>query len=266
MIALLLMSRPTASRAASRPRPSSRDIRCPESAHLDTGSHFAPQRSCAPTMQRIKANETRRCAVNHPTGSSELSRRNALVSATSLSAEHQPFGHDWPFVEGWTLIRRGQLMVEAVTLPHDVTTGGGWSAGVNTVNRGACPPVGRHWYAKTFRLPADADENELSLRFERLSGDTVVRVNGREAARCKERDCEVLVPLTPFVTRGVHVIVVVDVDGTCTPEGRTRPGPAIHRPVWLRRIPKVRLGGNGTQIDAGHAPQRSVIVGDARRC
>lgn len=152
------------------------------------------------------------------------------------------------FLEGWTVAKRGTDIARAVELPHDAMIGETRSPDAGTGNHGGYFPGGAYRYEKTWKVPADAADRLMSLRFEGVYGRTVVRVNGAVAAEWDSGYREVSVPLSPFITPGEDALIDVEVDNTRTPNSRWYTGSGIYRPVSLISVPHTHIAEDGIHV------------------
>lgn len=184
-----------------------------------------------------------------------------------------PMDHPSPretnlFTQGW-LFRRGlEDSGSVVDLPHDAMIGERRSADAATANHGGYFPGGRYVYTKQWQAPADSEGREFTLHFEGVYGDTVVSVNGHQAAHWNSGYREMSVPLTDFVVAGESLSIEVTVDNTSVPNSRWYTGSGIYRPVWLESTLPTRFATDGVRVvtrsvgDPACVTVSTVAVGD----
>ncbi|GAA5031219.1 DUF4982 domain-containing protein [Microbacterium fluvii] len=147
------------------------------------------------------------------------------------------------FAYGWAVMRDG--IEKTVDIPHD--------AMIDRPRRKDAPagahngwfPGGRAVYRRSFRMPADADERSLALRFEGVQGEAAVRVDGRLLAQWHSGYREVIVPLDGTGAPGAEVSIEVDVDHTGHPDSRWYTGTGIYRDVTVLDRPRAHIVADG---------------------
>ena len=151
------------------------------------------------------------------------------------------------FTDDWEFRRATTPGTELVRLPHDAMIGETRTPEGGTEGHGGFFPGGRYTYAKSWQVPADADDRHYSLFFEGIQGNARILVNGKEAGYYDSYYREFSVPLTGF-TPGENVMIEVDVDNSSVPNSRWYTGSGIYRPVWLESAGTSRIAPDGIAI------------------
>lgn len=137
------------------------------------------------------------------------------------AAAMQLFNGDWEFR------REGESAWNRVTLPHDAAHGLPYDEREDA-DQGYVPSP-RTFYRKRFVMPKDGDG--LSLRFDGVYMDSVVRVNGRTAGGRRNGYLPFEVPLDA----GERVNLIEVECNAPSPNARWYTGVGILRDVWLVR-------------------------------
>jgi beta-galactosidase len=152
-----------------------------------------------------------------------------------------------PFNDHWTVRAPGGAE-KPITLPHDAMIHESRSADHPTGSHGAYFLGGRYLYTKHWKAPADAARRRLTLIFEGVYGDTVVRLNGQRIGACASGYREFAVRLDPAIRPDADNLLEVDVDNSHVPNSRWYSGSGIYRPVWLENTPLTAFTRDGLRF------------------
>ena len=128
-------------------------------------------------------------------------------------------------------------------LPHD------WAVELdfvnvpnNSVKEHGYKPIGRQfpatsigWYRRSISIPASDEGRRLVLRFDGVSRDCVIWLNGHYIGRNLSGYSEFDFDITDYVWYGKQNVLVVRVDATQN-EGWFYEGAGIYRHVWLMKL------------------------------
>ena len=121
---------------------------------------------------------------------------------------------------------------QAVTLPHDWSSDGPFSAEFGSGNGYA--PGGIGWYRKHFQLDTPPAPRSVTLEFDGVYDDSEVWVNGQYVGGRPYGFSSFQCDLTPFVKFGAHDnVVAVRVDHSRFADSRYYTGSGIYRNVRL---------------------------------
>lgn len=168
-----------------------------------------------------------------------------------------------PFNDNWTVVGHGEDNPTSITLPHDAMIGATRSRTGATGTHGGYFPGGRYVYSKSWTVPGDLADRQMSLFFEGVYGRTRIRVDGMEVGASVGGYREFAVPLHEL-TPGRTLLIEVDVDNTAVPNSRWYTGTGIYRSVRLEAVPAAHLVRDGVTLRttrlAGSGATVNVIV------
>lgn len=136
------------------------------------------------------------------------------------------------FNDNWIFKKHGAISGRAVTLPHDAMLEEKRTADCPNGKNSGYFPGGKYCYEKKFNLDKNDVDKEVSLFFEAVYRNAIIKVNGSIAKEHKYGFTEFLVYITPYIREGENV-VQVDVDNSLEPNCRWYSGSGIYRSVWL---------------------------------
>jgi beta-galactosidase len=148
------------------------------------------------------------------------------------------------FNHGWEFAREGSTDWIPVTLPHDAMIHETRRADAPAWAHGAYFPGGRYVYRKRWTIPADAQDNEIILRFEGVYRHSRVLLDGIDVGGELGGFTGFAVPLGHLEPDTEHLIEVT-VDNTETPNARWYTGSGIYRPVWIETRNAIHLVSDG---------------------
>ncbi len=152
------------------------------------------------------------------------------------------------FNDGWKYRRLGEGEWRKVTVPHDAMLGEerrqGNPSGVN-----ACWYAGFDYeYKKTFFLPAEYAEKEITIEFEGVYRCAEVYVNGEKACYRPYGYTNFYVPVNAFARFGEENEILVVARNADQPNSRWYSGAGIYRPVKMYVAEKKHVNFNGVKI------------------
>ncbi len=152
----------------------------------------------------------------------DLSGNGWKFSRDSVKWETVAVPHDWaisgPFDKKWDL-----QVVAIKENGEDVAT-------EHSGRSGALPWIGKGYYRRTFKVPADCGHAELV--FDGAMADAKVRVNGHDAGGWAYGYNAFVLDITPYVKRGGDNRLEVSLNNL-EESNRWYPGGGIYRPVKL---------------------------------
>jgi len=148
------------------------------------------------------------------------------------------------FNAGWEFAREGSADWIAVTLPHDAMIHETRRADAPAWAHGAYFPGGRYVYRKRWTVPADAQDKEISLRFEGVYRHSRVLLDGIDVGGEIGGFTGFAVPLGHLEPDSEHLIEVT-VDNSETPNARWYTGSGIYRPVWVETRNTIHIASDG---------------------
>ena len=153
------------------------------------------------------------------------------------------------FNNGWKYRRAGgNESWKEVTIPHDAmiserrtadSAGGintGWFEGYDYV------------YEKTFEVPEEMKENEVSFEFEGVYHNAEVYINDRKAGFRPYGYTNFYVEADPYLKYGEENVIRVIAHNADQPNSRWYSGAGIYRPVWMDVFSKQHIQRNGIRI------------------
>lgn len=142
------------------------------------------------------------------------------------------------FNDNWIFKKHGAISGRAVTLPHDAMLEEKRTADCPNGKNSGYFPGGEYCYEKKFNLDKNDVDKEVSLFFEAVYRNAIIKVNGSIAKEHKYGFTEFSVYITPYIREGENV-VQVDVDNSLEPNCRWYSGSGIYRSVWLEIKEKI---------------------------
>lgn len=136
------------------------------------------------------------------------------------------------FNNDWIFKKYGAISDRAVTLPHDAMLEEKRTADCPNGKNSGYFPGGKYCYEKKFSLDKNDVDKEVSLFFEAVYRNAIIKVNDSIAKEHKYGFTEFSVDITPYIREGENVVEVT-VDNSLEPNCRWYSGSGIYRSVWL---------------------------------
>ncbi|MEO8200296.1 MAG: glycoside hydrolase family 2 TIM barrel-domain containing protein [Gemmatimonadota bacterium] len=141
-------------------------------------------------------------------------------------------------------------------LPHDWSIEGTPKEDAPGGGRVGFFPGGVGWYRKTFRLPAGARNQEVSLEFDGIYMNSDVWINGTHLGMRPYGYIGFAYDITQHLVPGDNV-VAVRVDNSRQPNSRWYTGSGIYRHAWLTITSPLNVGHWGTYVTTPRADSTS---------
>ncbi len=148
-----------------------------------------------------------------------------------------------------------------ITLPHDWSIEGEFSADNPAGVSGGALPGGMAWYRKTFILPESDKGKIISIEFDGVYMNSEVWINGEYLGKRPNGYISFSYDMTPYLKFGNEKnIIAVKVDNSKQPNSRWYSGSGIYRNVWLVKTNKVHVDHWGTFITTPIVSKDAAIV------
>ncbi len=173
-------------------------------------------------------------------------------SMAQLSARQTiDFDEGWYFHKGDDTkafeIAYNQNHWQPVTLPHDWSIYGPFSAANPATNLGGSLPGGIGWYRKTFSLPETFKDKIVSILFDGVYKNSEVWINGHFLGMRPNGYISFAYELSKYLHFGKEKnVIAVRVDNSKQPNSRWYSGSGINRNVWLIATNKIAISLWGT--------------------
>jgi beta-galactosidase len=121
-----------------------------------------------------------------------------------------------------------------LNLPHDWSIEGNFSAVNPATTQGGALPGGIGWYRKTFVLPANSNNKNVSVEFDGIYRNSEVWINGHFLGKRPYGYSSFSYDLTPYLNKApAKNILAVKVDNSQQPNSRWYSGSGIYRNTRL---------------------------------
>jgi hypothetical protein len=148
---------------------------------------------------------------------------------------------------------------QTVGLPHDWSAESDFSP-TNASGTGFLPG-GTGWYRKSFTVPESARGNRFVIRFDGVSRNSDVWLNGVHLGNRPSGYATFEYDLTPQLQFGAQTnLLAVRVERNDVADSRWYPGSGIYRHVWLTRTLPVHVASWGVQITTPRVTAESADV------
>ncbi|MCG2614815.1 DUF4982 domain-containing protein [Terrimonas sp. NA20] len=148
-------------------------------------------------------------------------------------------------------------------LPHDWSIEGEFRKDNPATTQGGALPGGIGWYKKTFVVPADLKDKNLSIEFDGVYRNSEVWINGRSLGKRPYGYISFQYDLTPYIKPApASNLIEVRVDNGQQPNSRWYTGSGIYRNVRLVSTSKLAVKHWGSFVTAAplNAKQATVNV------
>ncbi|MFV5690101.1 sugar-binding domain-containing protein [Flavobacterium sp. ZT3R25] len=134
-------------------------------------------------------------------------------------------------------------------LPHDWSIEGAFNKDNPTKQAQAFLPAGKGWYRKTFTLPEDWKNKNISIEFDGVFKNSEVWINGYSLGMRPNGYISFTYELSQYLNFGTQEnIIAVKVDNDAQPNSRWYTGSGIYRNVRLVASEKLHVAKWGTYV------------------
>jgi beta-galactosidase len=183
----------------------------------------------------------------------------ARIFAQRMVVPEAPVRQELDFNKGWKFITgdiRGAIEIgyndqqwRNVTLPHDWSIEGNFSAAHPAGNDGGALPGGTGWYRKKFHLAKNIKDQHIYIDFGGIYRSSQVWINGHELGTRPNGYISFRYDLTPFVRFGARSnVITVKADNSMQPNSRWYSGSGIYRNVKLVTTGSIAVAHWGTFV------------------
>lgn len=185
-----------------------------------------------------------------------------LVVTAQHIRQPQLLNNDWKFIKQEVVQGNSVAMDDSkwqhVNLPHD------WSVREplhpSLASAAGYLPGGIGWYRKTFFVAATEKGRELRVRFDGISNNSEVFINGHSLGKRPNGYLPLTYNLTPYLNYGDSNVLAVRVDRTHYNDARWYVGSGIVRDVYLQSIYPVHLQQWGTHYHTGKTDNKGTAI------
>ena len=181
-----------------------------------------------------------------------------------LGAQHTEFNEGWRF-------SKGEIpdAIEAdyddsnwarVTLPHDWSIEGAFSAENPALSRGAWLPAGKGVYRKTFTVSGDSETDKVFIYFDGAYRNSVTYLNGKRVGFRPFGYIGFEYDLTELIDFNQPNVLVVTLDNSEQPGSRWYSGSGLYRDVTLKVRNKVYLPTWGLHVTTPEVGKGRALV------
>ena len=189
-----------------------------------------------------------------------------LTGDASLAQEllrHNNFDGNWKFhlgdIPGAEQLKFDDSKWRILDLPHDWSIEGDFDEKAATTGRGGYLPTGIGWYRKTFDLPKQSSDKNISIEFDGIYMNSEVWFNGHYLGKHPNGYVSFYYDLTPYVKKKKNILVV-KVDNSLQPNSRWYSGSGIYRHVWLNVANPLHVAQWGTYVTTTLIDSSKAIV------
>jgi len=133
-------------------------------------------------------------------------------------------------------------------LPHDWSIEGAFNKDSPTKQAQAFLPAGKGWYRKTFTLPEDWKNKNVSIEFDGVFKNSEVFINGHSLGMRPNGYISFTYELSQYLNFGKENVIAVKVDNDAQPNSRWYTGSGIYRNVRLVASEKLHVAQWGTYV------------------
>ena len=188
-----------------------------------------------------------------------------MLLTAQTSSEQELFTDNWKFfkgdITGGESVSLDDSKWSVLHLPHD------WSVkepmSPSLASAAGYLPGGIGWYRKSFFMPAEKKDKDISIYFEGVSSHSEVFINGKSIGKRPNGYVSFSYDISPYLKYGDSNIVAVRVDRTKYNDARWYVGSGIVRNVYLLTKNKLHLQQWGTNYYTSRIDNKgaAVIVG-----
>ncbi len=185
-----------------------------------------------------------------------------LITVAQNGRQSKLLNNDWKFIKQDIQQASAASFDDSkwlpVNLPHD------WSVkeplNPSLASAAGYLPGGIGWYRKTFFVPASEKGKEVSVRFDGISNNSEVFVNGHSLGKRPNGYLPLTHNLTPYLNYGDSNVLAVRVDRTQYNDSRWYVGSGIVRDVYLQTTNPVHLQQWGTHYHTGKIDSKGAAI------
>jgi len=148
----------------------------------------------------------------------------------------------------------------SLDLPHDWSIEGRIDKQNPSGNDGGYFPTGIGWYRKSFRVPSEWKDKQVSVYFEGIYINSEVFINGAYLGMRPYGYSSFCYDLTPHLKYNQKNLIAVRVDNSWQKNNRWYSGSGIYRHVWLVVTQKVHIKHWGVGITTPRVSAEEAIV------
>jgi beta-galactosidase len=164
----------------------------------------------------------------------------------------QLFDFNWKFFLGDTTSAKSKDFNDknwrSLDLPHDWSIEGKINSKNPTGGAGGYFPAGVGWYRKTFQVPKEWKDKNISIYFEGVYMNSEVFVNGKSLGIYPYGYSSFSYDLSPYLEFGNQNVIAVRVDNSQQVNSRWYSGSGIYRHVWMMVTDPVHVKQWGVAI------------------
>ncbi|MDI5949920.1 sugar-binding domain-containing protein [Flavobacterium yafengii] len=150
---------------------------------------------------------------------------------------------------------------KTLQLPHDWSIEGAFNKDNPTKQAQAFLPAGKGWYRKTFTLPEDWKNKNVSIEFDGVFKNSEVFINGHSLGIRPNGYISFTYELSPYLHFGTQEnIIAVKVDNDAQPNSRWYTGSGIYRNVRLVASEKLHVAKWGTYVTTPEVSKEKASV------
>ncbi len=148
-----------------------------------------------------------------------------------------------------------------LNLPHDWSIEGDFSPNHPSSVGGGALPGGMGWYHKSFSIPEEASDKQVSIQFDGVYMNSEVWINGQYLGKRPNGYIGFAYDLTPHLNYGDEENeILVKVDNSQQPNSRWYSGSGIYRNVWLITTDKLHVSQWGTFVTTPEVSEDSATI------
>jgi beta-galactosidase len=186
------------------------------------------------------------------------------VFAQNNQEKKQLFDFNWKFFLGDAQNAKAVDFNDAawrnLDLPHDWSIEGKINSKNPTGSAGGYFPTGIGWYRKSFKVPAEWKDKNVSIYFEGVYMNAEVFINGKSLGVHPYGYTSFDYDLSPFLDFGKENVIAVRVDNSQQLNCRWYSGSGIYRHVWMTVTDPVHVAHWGIGITTPEVSARKAKV------
>ncbi|MTK54465.1 glycoside hydrolase family 2 TIM barrel-domain containing protein [Paludibacter sp.] len=186
------------------------------------------------------------------------------IFAQNNQEKKQLFDSNWKFFLGDAQDAKNVDFNDAawrnLDLPHDWSIEGKISSKNPTGSAGGYFPTGIGWYRKSFKVPAEWKNKNVSIYFEGVYMNSEVFINGKSLGVYPYGYSSFSYDLAPYLRAGQENVIAVKVDNSQQVNCRWYSGSGIYRHVWMMVENPVHIPHWGVGITTPEVSARKAKV------
>ncbi len=166
-----------------------------------------------------------------------------VISCTGIKEKEHVFEKKFLFNDDWKfslgdepeagIVDYDDHEWRLLNLPHDWSIEGEINPDNPMGNDGGYFPAGIGWYRKSFNVPSEWSDKQVSILFEGVYMNSEVFINGHSLGVYPYGYSSFFYDLTPFLLYDQENLIAVKVDNSKQKNSRWYSGSGIYRHVWL---------------------------------